>query len=99
MMFQSDAAQVLHARLAHAAPVIFAFGSRHPQDIERVTRPAVVNGPITTPWRIVMIGADLNALVNCDIVHNVNPPPDPKLFPKGIHEDWIKPGRCDLHVP
>ena len=41
-----------------------------------------------------MIGADLNALVNCDIVHNVNPPPDPKLFPKGINEDWIKPGRC-----
>jgi alpha-glucosidase len=94
MMFQSDAAHVLHARLAHAAPMIFAFGSRHPQDIERVTRPAVVDGPITTPWRIVMIGADLNALVNCDIVHNVNPPPDPKLFPKGIHEDWIKPGRA-----
>ena len=34
MMFQSDAAHVLHARLAHAAPMIFAFGSRHPQDIE-----------------------------------------------------------------
>jgi len=94
MMLQADAAQVMHARLAHSAPVIFSYSSRHPQDIPRVTRPAVVNGPITTPWRIVMIGADLNALVNCDIVHNVNPPPDPKLFPKGINEEWIKPGRA-----
>jgi alpha-glucosidase len=94
MMLQSDAAHVIHARLAHAAPMIFSYGSRHPEDIQRVTTPAVVNGPITTPWRIVMLGADLNALVNCDIVHNVNPAPDPKLFPKGIKEDWIKPGRC-----
>ena len=31
MMFQSDAAQVIHARLAHAAPVIFSYRSRHPQ--------------------------------------------------------------------
>jgi alpha-glucosidase len=41
-----------------------------------------------------MIGADLNTLVNCDIVHNVSPPPDPKLFPQGINTDWIKPGRA-----
>jgi len=94
MMLQTDAAQVVHARLAHAAPVIFAFRSRHPRDVERVTTQAVVNGPIATPWRVVMIGADLNTLVNCDIVHNVNPPPDPRLFPKGIKEDWIKPGRA-----
>jgi len=94
MMLQADTAQVIHARLAHSAPVIFSYSSRHPADIPRVTTPAVVNGPITTPWRIVMIGADLNALFNSDIIHNVNPPPDPKLFPKGINEDWIKPGRC-----
>ena len=41
-----------------------------------------------------MIGADLNTLVNCDIVHNLCPPPDPKLFPKGMNTDWIKPGRA-----
>ena len=41
-----------------------------------------------------MIGADLNALFNCDIVHNVAAPPDPKLFPQGIHTDSIKPGRA-----
>ena len=57
-------------------------------------KPASIHGTITTPWRIVMIGADLNALVNCDIVHNVSDPPDPKLFPDGLKTDWIKPGRA-----
>jgi len=32
--------------------------------------------------------------VNCDIVHNLCPPADPKLFPKGINTSWIKPGRA-----
>jgi alpha-glucosidase len=34
-----------------------------------------------------MIGADLNALVNCDIVHNVAARPDPKYFPNGLKTD------------
>jgi alpha-glucosidase len=50
-------------------------------------------GTITTPWRVLMIGADLNTLVNCDIVHNVSPPPDPRLFPDGVRTRWLKPGR------
>src|SRR2546425_12884566 len=41
-----------------------------------------------------MIGPVLNALVNCDIVPNLAPPPEPRLFPKGLHTDWIKPGRA-----
>ncbi len=41
-----------------------------------------------------MIGADLNALVNCDIIHNVSPPPDKKLFPQGFNTEWVKPGRA-----
>ena len=52
-----------------------------------------MEGDITSSWRIAMTGPDLNALVNCDIVHNVCPAPDPKLFPKGINTDWVKPGR------
>jgi len=52
-----------------------------------------IEGEIRTPWRIVMVGADLNTLVNCDIVHNVCPPADKTLFPDGIHTDWVKPGR------
>jgi alpha-glucosidase len=51
-------------------------------------------GDITTPWRVIIVGKDLNALVSSDIVHNLNPPPDPKLFPKGFATDWIKPGRA-----
>jgi alpha-glucosidase len=94
MSFQADAAGALHARLGHSAPATYGFRSRYAKDVERLKSAAVINGPITTPWRIVMIGADLNALVNSDIVHNVAAPPDPKLFPQGIRTDWIKPGRA-----
>jgi alpha-glucosidase len=94
MVFQADAECALHARLGHAEPATFGFRSRYAKDVERLSHSAAIIGPITTPWRIVMIGADLNALFNCDIVHNVAPPPDPKLFPKGMQEDWIKPGRA-----
>lgn len=50
-------------------------------------------GTVSTPWRIIEIGADLNTLVNCDIIADVSPAFDPKLFPKGYDTDWIKPGR------
>lgn len=52
-----------------------------------------MEGEIVTPWRIVIAAKDLTDLVNQSIVYNVSPPPDPKLFPKGVKEDWIKPGR------
>ena len=52
-----------------------------------------MEGDIRSPWRVVMTGPDLNALVNCDIVHNVCPAPDKKLFPKGVETEWCKPGR------
>ncbi len=51
------------------------------------------NDRIETPWRIVEIGADLNTLVNCDIIAAVSPGYDKKLFPKGFATDWVKPGR------
>jgi alpha-glucosidase len=50
-------------------------------------------GDISTPWRVTMTGPDLNALVNCDIVHNLCPPPDKELFPDGMSTEWIVPGR------
>jgi alpha-glucosidase len=50
-------------------------------------------GKIETPWRIIEIGNDLNTLVNCDIIANVSPAFDPKLFPKGYATNWVKPGR------
>jgi alpha-glucosidase len=81
--------------LGHEHPVSHPFKLRYsPADIERVAKPAAVSGPITTPWRVVMVGADLNTLVNSDIVHNLCPPPDPAFFPNGIDTDWVKPGRA-----
>ncbi len=56
-----------------------------------------LEGDIKTPWRITMTGPGLNDLVNCDIVHNVSPPPDKKLFPNGMNTEWIKPGRALWH--
>jgi alpha-glucosidase len=50
-------------------------------------------GLVETPWRIIEIGKDLNALVNCDIIANVSPAYDKRLFPKGYETDWVKPGR------
>ena len=51
------------------------------------------NGNIESPWRIIEIGKDLNTLVNCDIIANVSPALDPKLFPNGYNTDWVKSGR------
>ncbi len=49
-----------------------------------------VSGPLTTPWRFTLTTADLNGLVNSDLVTNLNPAPDPTLFGD---TSWIKPGR------
>jgi alpha-glucosidase len=94
MGLQADDAGGLHARLAHNVETGWVFREAHMKDAERLKKPASITGTITTPWRVVMVAADLNALVNCDIVHNVSDPPDPKLFPNGLNTDWIKPGRA-----
>jgi alpha-glucosidase len=94
MGLQADGQGGFVARLGHLHPASYPFRLRYAGDVVRMTKPAAVTGTITTPWRIVMVGADLNALVNCDIVHNVAPPPDSKLFPKGLQTEWIKPGRA-----
>ncbi|MBC7888386.1 MAG: glycoside hydrolase family 97 catalytic domain-containing protein [Ferruginibacter sp.] len=51
------------------------------------------NGNIETPWRIIEIGKDLNTMLNCDIIANVSPAHDKKLFPQGYNTEWVKPGR------
>jgi alpha-glucosidase len=93
MMLQGDGEAGFHARLGHAVPASWPFRLRFAEDVERLSNPAAIEGTITTPWRVVMIGADLNALANSDIVHNVAAPPDAKLFPKGIETEWLQPGR------
>jgi alpha-glucosidase len=94
MGLQFNGADGFDARLGHAVPASWPFRLRYKEDVERLAQPAAIDGAITTPWRIVMVGADLNALVNSDLVHNVAPPPDPKLFPGGLQNGWIRPGRA-----
>jgi alpha-glucosidase len=94
MGLQADGQRGFRARLGNAVPPSYPFRLRYADDIERMANPASITGLITTPWRIVMAGRDLNTLVNCDIVNNVSAPPDPKLFPQGLKTEWIKPGRA-----
>jgi alpha-glucosidase len=51
----------------------------------------LVQGPIATPWRVTMLCPDLNCLVNSTLTENLNPPPDPALFPDTT---YIRPGRA-----
>ncbi len=95
MGFQADGQRSFKAVLGHALPVSHPFDLRYgKEEAQRLSKPAAISGPITTPWRVVMAGADLNALVNCDIISNVSPPPDRRIFPMGLETDWLKPGRC-----
>jgi alpha-glucosidase len=94
MALRADGRRGFEVALAHKHPASYPFRLRYSNDVERVAKPASISGAITSPWRVVMLGADLNALVNSDIVHNLAPALDPKLFPKGMETDWIKPGRA-----
>jgi alpha-glucosidase len=94
MGLQADTNRTFKARLGHALPVSYPFRLRYKEDIERLAKPASIAGTITTPWRVVMIGADLNTLVNSDIIDNLSPPPDLHIFPAGLNTKWLKPGRC-----
>src|SRR5262249_52301148 len=94
MGFEADGQRGFKARLGYALPVSYPFRLRYAGDVERLAKPAAITGTITTPWRVVMIGGDLNVLVNCDIIHNVSPPPDKNLFPQGMNTAWVKPGRA-----
>jgi alpha-glucosidase len=94
MGFQADGQRGFRARLGHALPVSYPFRLRYKDDQERLAKPAAIAGTIISPWRVIMIGADLNALVNCDIIHNLSPPADKTLFPSGIKTDWVRPGRA-----
>ena len=94
MALLADGRQGFNLALGHQHPVSHPFQLRYSNDVERLSKPAAIAGTITTPWRVVLIGADLNTLVNCDVIHNLCPPPDPKLFPQGLNTEWIKPGRA-----
>lgn len=55
-----------------------------------------VQGNVISPWRITITSANLNGMVNSDIIHNVNAPRRTDLQqPGGQPVDWafVKPGR------
>ena len=81
--------------LGNRQPLNYPFELRYGrEEAKRLAKPASIKGTITTPWRVVMVGKDLNTLVNCTIVPNLCPPPDSTLFPDGIKTSWIIPGRA-----
>lgn len=81
--------------LGHALPVSHPFDLRYgKEEAKRLANPAAISGTITTPWRVIMAGANLNSLVNCDLINSLSPAPDNTIFPGGLRTDWIKPGRA-----
>ena len=80
--------------LGHRQPLNYPFELRYGRaEGKRLGKAAAITGEITTPWRVVMVGRELNTLVNSTILPNLCPPPDPAFFP-GIKTPWIKPGRA-----
>jgi alpha-glucosidase len=93
MALEADGRRGLVTGLGHRQPLNYPYELRYGrEEARRLGKPASVTGTITTPWRVVMVGRDLNTLVNSTIVPNLCPPPDPKYFPDGIKTVWVKPG-------
>jgi alpha-glucosidase len=95
MALQADGQRGYRERLGHSHPPNYPFKLRFGDDnIKRLSVAAAVEGPITTPWRVVIVGRDLNTLVNSDAIPNLCPPPDKALFPQGLQTAWLRPGRA-----
>jgi alpha-glucosidase len=95
MGLRGDGRKGFVAVLGHALPVSHPFDLRYgKEEAKRLSQPAAIDGTITTPWRVIMLGPDLNTLVNSDIISNLSAAPDQTLFPQGIKTDWVKPGRA-----
>lgn len=94
MSLQANGNNGFETKLGHAQPAGYPFAHDYSlEEAQRLSRPAAIAGTITTPWRTVVIADDLNELVNTDLITNLAPAPDKKLFPKGVNTDWVKPGR------
>jgi alpha-glucosidase len=94
MALETDGKRGFRVALGHRHPASYPFRLRYEDDVEGMRDPAAIKGEIVSPWRVVILARDLNALVNSDLVHNVCPPPDETLFPHGMNTPWIKPGRA-----
>jgi alpha-glucosidase len=95
MALQADGRGVLREKLGHDHPPSYPYTLRYGEDnAKRLAVAAPIEGTIATPWRVVIVAADLNTLVNSDAVANLCPPPDKELFPDGLRTAWLKPGRA-----
>ncbi len=95
MAMEADGRRGWIVGLGNRQPLNYPFELRYGREEgKRLAKPASIKGTIMTPWRVVIVGSDLNTLVNSTIVPNLCPPPDSALFPKGIKTSWIKPGRA-----
>jgi alpha-glucosidase len=95
MALEADGRRGLVTGLGHRQPLNYPYELRYGRDeAKRLGKPASIDGTITTPWRVVMVGRDLNTLVNSTIVPNLCPPPESNYFPDGIETAWVKPGRA-----
>jgi alpha-glucosidase len=95
MGLEADGRRGWTVGLGHRQPLSYPFELRYGRyEGKRLGQAAAIKGTITTPWRVVMVGRDLNNLVNSTLLPNLCPPPDPVLFPKGIMTPWVKPGRA-----
>ena len=66
MALQAGEDRIVRERLGHSQPVGHPFELRFSEEeCERLSHAATIEGDIITPWRVVMIGKDLNTLVNC----------------------------------
>ena len=94
MALQTDGENGFITRLGHLQPSSSPFAHDYKlEDAIRLGEIAKIKGPVSTPWRTITIGADLNVMVNSDLISNLCPPPDKTLFPDGMATAWIKPGR------
>lgn len=95
MALQTNGERGFGIRLGHAHPVSYPYKLRYQkEDIERVSRIAGIRGTITTPWRVIIAGSDLNTVVNSDALYSLCSPPDRTLFPEGAATEFVRPGRA-----
>ncbi|AKJ63874.1 glycoside hydrolase family 97 protein [Kiritimatiella glycovorans] len=53
-----------------------------------------MEGPFTSPWRVVLAADHLDQLVQSRVIHHLAPEPDRHLFPEAMRTGWLEPGTC-----
>ena len=83
MALKCDGQRGFGIRLAHSQPLSTPFKLHYGEEAgSKLMIPASIKGRITTPWRVIIIGADLNGIVNANLVEMLAPKPDSSLFPR-----------------